>query len=94
MRLYHVRKFQISSLMKGLPIIFTILGAIIGIFTFFIMPTNLAVELGAGARTLAWLIFVIMYVLIMTIGAMFTAFLYNCVAQMVGGVVISLEPKE
>jgi len=95
MSLYDVRKIQVFSIIKVFPIVFAILGAVIGIFTFFITPTDLAAGLGAGAKLLSWFIFVILYTIIMSVGAIVVAFLYNFVAEkMAGGVVISLEPKE
>lgn len=95
MSLYDVKKVQLISVVKVFPIVFGILGAIIGIFTFFIFPTDLAAGLGFGPRFLSWLIFVVLYTVIMSVGAIVVAWLYNFVAnKMNSGIVISLEPKE
>jgi hypothetical protein len=96
MSLYDVKRVQIISILKVFPIVFLILGAVIGIFTFFLTPTDLAAGLGFGARLLSWLIFVFLYAAIMSLGAIFVAFLYNfVVTKFIGsGIVISLEPKE
>jgi len=94
MSLYDVKKVQWISVLKVFPVVFAILGVIIGIFTFFITPTDLAAGLGFGARFLSWIIFIILYTVIMSIGALIVAVLYNFVAQKLGGVVIALEPKE
>lgn len=95
MSLYDVKKVQLISVVKVFPIVFGILGAIIGIFTFFIFPTDLAAGLGFGPRFLSWLIFVVLYTVIMAVGAIVVAWLYNFVAnKMNSGIVISLEPKE
>lgn len=95
MSLYDVRKVQLISVVKVFPIVFGILGAIIGVFTFFIFPTDLAAGLGFGPRFLSWLIFVVLYTVIMSVGAIVVAWLYNFVAnKMNTGIVISLEPKE
>ncbi|MDR1941750.1 MAG: hypothetical protein LBQ47_05430 [Endomicrobium sp.] len=96
MSLYEVKRVQIISILKVFPIVFLILGAVIGIFTFFLTPTDLAAGLGFGARLLSWLIFVFLYAAIMSLGAICVAFLYNIVsAKVIGsGLVISLEPKE
>ncbi len=95
MSLYDVRKVQIMSVIKVFPIVFAIMGVLIGIFTFFITPTDLAAGLGVGLRFASLLVFVILYALIMSIGAIVVAFLYNFIAEKMGsGVVISLEPKE
>jgi hypothetical protein len=95
MSLYDVKSVQIFSVLKVFPIVFGILGAVIGIFTFFIFPTDLAAGLGFGPRFLSWLIFVVLYAVIMSVGAIAVAWLYNFVAaKMNSGIVISLEPKE
>ena len=95
MSLYDVKKVQLTSIVKVFPIVFGILGAIIGIFTFFIFPTDLAAGLGFGPRFLSWLIFVVLYTVIMSVGAIVVALLYNFVAgKMSSGIVISLKPKE
>jgi hypothetical protein len=95
MSLYDVKKVQLISVVKVFPIVFGILGAVIGIFTFFLFPTDLAAGLGFGPRFLSWLIFVVLYTVIMSVGAIVVAWLYNFVAnKMNTGIVISLEPKE
>ena len=96
MSMYDVKKVQIMSILKVFPIVFLILGAVIGIFTFFLTPTDLAAGLGFGARLLSWLIFVFLYAAIMSLGAIFVAFLYNIVVEKIlgSGIVIALEPKE
>ena len=95
MSLYDVKQVQLISVVKVFPIVFGILGAIIGVFTFFVFPTDLAAGLGVGARFLSWLIFVVLYTVIMAVGAIVVAWLYNFVAKKMNtGVVISLEPKE
>jgi hypothetical protein len=95
MSLYDVKKIQVSSILKVLPVVFAILGAIIGLFTFFFFPTDLATGLGFGARILSWVIFVVLYTVIMAIGAIVVAWLYNFVtSKFSNGVVVFLEPKE
>ena len=95
MSLYDVKKVQVSSVLKVLPIVFAILGATIGLFTFFFFPTDLATGLGFGARLLSWAVFVVLYTVIMALGAIIVAWLYNFVASKFNSsVVISLEVKE
>ncbi|MDR3256707.1 MAG: hypothetical protein LBT18_03560 [Endomicrobium sp.] len=95
MSLYDVKKVEISSILKVLPIVFVILGALIGVFTFFFVPTDLAAGLGFGAKLLSCVIFIVLYTVIMVVGAIVVAWLYNFVtAKLNSGVVISLEPKE
>ncbi|MDR0398558.1 MAG: hypothetical protein LBH33_01975 [Endomicrobium sp.] len=95
MSLYDVKKVQVVSVLKVLPVVFAILGALIGLVTFFFFPTDLAAGLGFGAKLLSWVIFVVLYTVIMAIGALVVAWLYNFVASKLNSsVVISLEPKD
>jgi len=96
MSLYDVKKIQIMSVLKIFPIVFGILGIVIGIFTFFLAPNDAINALSFGQKFAAYFIFIILYTLIMAIGALVVTFLYNVVvAKILGsGVVISLEPKE
>ncbi|MDR1696055.1 MAG: hypothetical protein LBR69_05455 [Endomicrobium sp.] len=92
---YDVKKIDVFPVIKIFSVVFAIVGALIGIFTFFIFPTDLAAGLGFGARLLSWFIFVLLYTFIMSVGALVVAFLYNFVAAKLGsGIVISLEAKE
>ncbi|MGA2090212.1 MAG: hypothetical protein ABSH12_01965 [Endomicrobiales bacterium] len=91
---YEVKKINAMSIVKNFPIVFGILGAVIGVFTFFLFPTEIARNLSFGARLLSWLIFVILYTLIMVAGLMLISWLYNWVVGKVGGVVIGLEQHE
>jgi hypothetical protein len=43
---YEIKGVVVSSLFKNFPVVFALLGALIGIFTFFIFPTELAGNLG------------------------------------------------
>ena len=89
---YEINKIEVSSLVKSFPIVFSLLGALIGIFTFFIFPTELAANLGFGARILSWLIFIVLYTAIMSIGLIVVAALFNFVSGKLGkGIVINLE---
>lgn len=90
-----VKSVSVVSLVKNFPIVFALLGALIGIFTFFIFPTELASNLGFGARILSWLIFIVLYTAIMSIGVIVVAWIYNFVVGKIGkGVVIDLESEE
>ena len=90
-----VKSVSVVSLVKNFPIVFALLGALIGIFTFFIFPTELAANLGFGARILSWLIFIVLYTAIMSIGVIVVAWIYNFVVGKIGkGVVIDLESEE
>lgn len=91
---YEVKKVGVGSVLKTLPMVFAILGAIIGIFTFFLFPTDVARDLTFGAKGLSWLIFIILYTIIMVVGLVVVAWLYNFVAAKMGGVKISLQQGE
>jgi len=89
---YELKGVCVVSLVKNFPIVFALLGVLIGIFTFFIFPTELAANLGFGARVLSWLIFVVLYTAIMSVGVIVVAWIYNFVVSKIGkGVVIKLE---
>jgi hypothetical protein len=94
MSLYEVKKVQVTSVLKVLPIVFAILGALIGLTMFFFFPTDLTARLGFGVKLVSWIIFVVLYTVIMAIGALVVVWLYNFVASKLNSnVVISLEPK-
>lgn len=94
MAAYEVKTIAVKSLMKNVPVVFGILGAVIGIFTFFLFPTEIARDLAFGAKFLSWVIFVVLYTLIMFIGVVLVAWVYNWVVAKMGGVVINIEQKE
>lgn len=94
MAAFEVKQVSVKSLFKNIPIVFAILGTVIGIFTFFLFPTEIAAGLNAGARILSWLIFIILYTLIMFVGILLIAALYNWVVGKTGGVIINIDQKE
>lgn len=91
MAVYEIKQFELKSLLKGLPIIFVIVGALIGLFTFFVFPTEIAANLTAGAKLLSWLIFVVLYAILMVAGIFVVLFLYNWISKKVGGVSMNIE---
>jgi hypothetical protein len=94
MAAYEVKSITVKSLVKNVPTVFGILGAVIGIFTFFLFPTEIAKDLAFGAKLLSWLIFVILYTLIMFVGLVLVSWLYNWVVGKMGGVIINIEQRE
>jgi uncharacterized protein YacL len=95
MSLYDVKKVQVASVLKVLPVVFAILGALIGLVTFFIVPTNLTVGVGFCTKLLSWVIFVVLYTIIMAVGSLVVTWLYNFVtSKLNSSVVISLETKD
>ncbi|OGS18058.1 MAG: hypothetical protein A2219_00795 [Elusimicrobia bacterium RIFOXYA2_FULL_50_26] len=88
---YEVKNIGIKSLIKGLPIVFVILGALIGLFTFFIFPTEIASNLTFGAKFLSWAIFVVLYAVLMALGIVIVAALYNWISKKMGGISIDIE---
>lgn len=92
---YEIKGVVVSSLVKNFPVVFALLGALIGIFTFFIFPTELAGNLGFGAKLLSWLIFIVLYTLIMSVGVIAIAWIYNFIVGKIGkGAVLELEQAE
>ena len=92
---YEIKSVSVVSLVKNFPIVFALLGALIGIFTFFIFPTELASNLGFGARILSWLIFIVLYTVIMSVGILVVSWIYNFVVGKTGkGAIIDLEQSE
>ncbi|MDR2811789.1 MAG: hypothetical protein LBB06_01615 [Endomicrobium sp.] len=95
MSLYNVKKIQIASVLKVLPVFFAILGVLIGLVMFFLFPTDLTANLGFGVKLLSWVIFVVLQTVIMAIGSLIVVWLYNFVVSTLNSsVVISLEPKD
>ncbi len=94
MAVQEIKKINIVSILKNVPIVFGVLGIVIGIFTFFLFPTEIARNLSIGARLLSWLIFVVLYTAIMVIGIVLISWLYNLVVAKLGGITIELEQKE
>jgi hypothetical protein len=94
MSTYEVKTVAVGSLFKVVPVVFAILGTVIGVFTFFVFPTDVARDLTVGARLLSWVIFVLLYTVIMVIGIAIISWLYNWAAGKMGGVVINLDTKE
>jgi len=94
MATYELKKINIKSLVKNFPIVFAVVGTIIGLFTFFIVPTEVASTLTIGTRFLSWIIFIVLYTLLMVLGLMIISLLYNWIAGMVGGVIVDFEEKQ
>jgi hypothetical protein len=90
-----IKSVSVLSLLKVLPLVFAIVGAVIGIFTFFIFPTDIASSLGFGQRILAWVIFTAFYTVIMVVGAVVLGYVYNLVVRWLGvAVSINIDKKE
>ncbi|MCX5781679.1 MAG: hypothetical protein NT145_03100 [Elusimicrobia bacterium] len=94
MAVQEIKKINLVSVLKSIPIVFGVLGIVIGIFTFFLFPTEIARNLSIGARLLSWLIFVILYTAIMVLGIVLISWLYNVVVAKIGGISVELEQKE
>jgi len=77
MQSLELKAINIKSMLKNLPVVFIGVGILIGFFTFFLFPTEIARTLSVGARFLAWLIFVVLYALIMVLGLMIISLLYK-----------------
>ena len=91
---YKVKKVGVKWVLSTMSVIFAVVGAVIGIFTFFFFPAAAAVGLGIGGKLLAWLIFVILYTLIMVVGILVMVWLYNAISPSTGSITFLLETKE
>jgi hypothetical protein len=95
MSLYDVKKVQVASVLKVVPVVFAILGSLIGLLMFFFFPTDLTAGLGFVAKLVSWVIFVVLYTVIMVLVLLVVVWLYNFVASKLNSsVVISLELKD
>ncbi len=89
-----IKKVGVRWVFTTMIALFAVVGAIIGIFTFFIFPTAAAAGLGFGAKLLAWIIFVILYDLIMAAGILVIVLLYNFLSPSLGSITLNVENIE
>jgi hypothetical protein len=89
-----IKKIDVKWILSTVSVIFLIAGAVIGIFTFFLFPTAAAAGLGFGAKLLAWIIFIILYALIMTVGILIIVWLYNVLSPSLGCITLDVESLE
>jgi hypothetical protein len=89
-----IKKIGLKWILSTVSVIFLIAGAVIGIFTFFLFPTAAAAGLGFGAKLLAWIIFIILYALIMTVGILIVVWLYNFLSPSLGCITLDVESLE
>jgi hypothetical protein len=89
-----IKKIGVKWILSTVSVIFLIAGAVIGIFTFFLFPTAAAAGLGFGAKLLAWIIFIILYALIMTVGILIVVWLYNVLSPSLGCITLDVESLE
>ncbi|MCA6079402.1 hypothetical protein [Candidatus Endomicrobiellum agilis] len=95
MPFYNVKKIQILSLLETLPIIFMILGIVIGLLSFFLLPLGLITGFGFSVRKLlTYFTFVAFYTISTTVGSIVIVWLYNFIAARLNiGITVSLESK-
>lgn len=91
---YIIKKIATKWIISTVALIFAIVGAVIGIFTFFLVPTEAAAGLGFGAKLLAFLIFIVLYAVIMVVGILIVVWLYNKLAPSTGAITVEMEAKE
>jgi uncharacterized BrkB/YihY/UPF0761 family membrane protein len=91
---YEVKKIGVKWILSTMSAIFVVVGIVIGIFTFFLFPTEAAVGLGFGAKVLAFLIFVVLYTIIMVLGILIIVALYNKLSPQFGAITLFVETKE
>lgn len=91
---YLVKKIGLKWVLSTMSAIFVVVGVVIGLFTFFLFPTEAAVGLGFGAKLLAFLIFVILYAIIMVLGILIIVVLYNKLSPQFGAMTLFVDVKE
>jgi flagellar biosynthesis protein FlhB len=96
MSLYIVKKIQLSSVLKVLPVIYVVSAALLGLFVVFFPQTgSLSAEFSFGQKMVAWIGLVVIYTVMAIIPTIIMVWLYNFVtSKLNNGIVISLEPKE
>jgi hypothetical protein len=86
-----IKKIGVKWILSTVSVISAIVGVVIGIFTFFVFPNAAAVGLDFGAKLLAWIIFVVLYTLIMTVGILVVVWLYNILSPSLGCITLNVE---
>lgn len=95
MSIYDVKKIQVYSIFKVLPVVFAVPLAVVGLFAFLFFPNDLIARFSFGARMLSLVVFVAVCTVVMTTWIVIMAWLYNFVtSKLSNGIVISLESKE
>jgi hypothetical protein len=84
-----IKKIGVKWILSTVSVISAIAGGVIGIFTFFVFPTPPALDF--GAKLLAWIIFVVLYTLIMTVGILVVVWLYNILSPSLGCITLNVE---
>lgn len=89
-----IKKFDVMSLAKIQGVLMALMGIIIGLF-YAIFGTVMSVFAGAGGLAgfgiLSIIIFPILYGVIGFVGGALSAFIYNFVADKIGGIEMELE---
>lgn len=93
---YEIRSFRVLSLLRSMPLVFLVIGLLVGIFIFLIAPTGAIAGIGFGTRILSWLIFSIIYAIVLTISVCLIALFYNFVVKKIKikGIEFNLEQKQ
>jgi len=91
---YEVKRVNVVSIFRSVSLVFLIVGLVVGLFAFLIIPNPQAEGLGFFTRLLAGLMFAVLYALFVTLGLALVAFLYNLLTKKIRGITLQLETPE
>ena len=87
---YEIKSVGIGSIVKCVPLVFLIIGVLVGLLTFLIFPNPQARGMGFFPRLLSGFFFAILYTVIVSIGIVILAGIYNSIAKRIHGIEINL----
>lgn len=90
---YQVKEVSVKTVVKTMSFVMAILGVVVGLVTFFILPNEIARHLTFGVRLLSCLIFTVVYTLLMVAVMIFVTLIYNWVSGKTGGITVSLDEE-
>ena len=88
---------EVKSIWKVLPLVFVLLGLVIGIFSFIYLkstPTAIVPEIGFFGWVFAILLYAVVFAVIMTLIFAVGLWLYNLVSSKMGGVALNLSSDD
>lgn len=88
---YEITHVSIVSLLRTIPLMFLILGALIGVYTFYIKPSKTVINLNKKAKLISYLIFSILYPIIISGAIVVLGIVYNIMTSWIKGIEIILK---
>ena len=91
---YELKSIQPGSVFTNAIRIFTVIGFLVAILSFFVIPNpNLAIHVW-WQKILATLLFTVVYAVVVSVVLLLVAFLYNLWAQSFSGIKVHFEQTE